>query len=59
VCQIHLFDEPEAHEGLIYEKGNEYVVAMLTESGWSRERVGEAVEELARMSGKNRSIPHW
>ncbi|MCJ1246590.1 hypothetical protein MMC30_003799 [Trapelia coarctata] len=50
VSHEQLFDEPEVHEGLVFEKGNEYVVAMLTESGWNRERVEEAVKELARMS---------
>ena len=47
-----LFEIPLAHEGLPYDKGNKYLVMVLTESDWSREKVEAALNELVKLKGK-------
>ena len=47
-----LFDIPGSHEGLPYAKGYNYLAIVLTASGWTNERIEEALMELERLHCK-------
>jgi hypothetical protein len=56
VIPSKLFDSPEGgHEGMPYIKGKAYLVLVFTASGWSRQRIEDALSELARFRSKH---PH-
>ena len=52
VTSRSLFDDPEAHEGMPYMKGFDYLAHMFTESGWSPRQIEGALDELVRVHGK-------
>ena len=50
VAESQLFDEPEAHEGLPYYKGDFYMALALNESCWDLPKIEEVVKtELVRV----------
>ena len=48
LANCRLFDPPAAHEGMPYYKDEGYLAIVLTESGWSRKRIEDALNELSR-----------
>ena len=55
VVRHQLFDSPLGHEGMSYEKGTKYLAVVLTESGWSRDKIESALDELVKL--KSKQIP--
>ena len=52
VIPSRLFDTPVGNEGHRYEKGNKYLVMIFTETNWTFDRIKAALEELAKLKGK-------
>ena len=52
VLDRRLFDPPADHENMPYEKGNTYLTMVLTESGWDRQHIEAALDELVKLKGK-------
>lgn len=52
VIASHLFEAPQEHEGMPYVKGNAYLAVLLTASGWSSERIENALSELVIFNSK-------
>ena len=46
------FDTPEEHEGMPYNKGNMYLRLAFATSGWSNERVGQAMAAIMEMKSR-------
>ncbi len=53
VGSSRLFDPPEGHEGMPYVKGTAYLALVFTASGWSRQRIEDALSELVRFRSKH------
>lgn len=51
VLDEKLFDRPEAHEGMPYIKGTEYVRVALVESGLNHQQIRSAAKELVSLRG--------
>lgn len=49
VCDQQLFDMPADHEGMPYAKGGDYLAIDFLESDWTREKVENGLEGLAKL----------
>jgi hypothetical protein len=51
-----LFDRPEDHEGMRYEKGNMYLISALTNSDRDRVRIKQALDTLTKLKSRLSTI---
>ena len=51
-ADYEFFDTPEEHEGMPYNKGNMYLRLAFATSGWSNERVGQAMAAIMEMKSR-------
>ncbi|MCJ1263414.1 hypothetical protein MMC22_003284 [Lobaria immixta] len=49
VYEYQLFDMPADHEDMPYAKGGDYLTIAFLESGWTREKIENGLEGLARL----------
>lgn len=53
VGECDLFDAPAEHEHHPYAKGEYYVAMILTESGWDRQDIEDALQQLVKFRSKS------